>query len=292
MKPEKLPFLYAILAYVIWGILPVYWILLRAIEPFSVLAHRIIWSAVFLSLYFIFNSDKFSIRKYFLNYLFSALVITINWGVYIWAINNGFVLASSLGYFLAPLLYVAAGCVLLKEQLSAGKLFALLFCSAALFPLLLSSQINTLLIAGLLASSIVAYAYLRKKAGLNGLQGLLLESLIIFPFAVLYLSLKGPAFSDCTYSNLIFLILSGPVTIIPLLLFGKAVKSVPLNNMGFIQYISPVLQFLLGVFYFLEPVSHQKLVSFIFVWIGMTFLLLPKVRIFKFQSKNLLSRKG
>ncbi len=282
------PFTSAVISYCLWGLFPIYWYFLKNHSPLNVLSNRVVWSAIFISAYYyVFNSKSLDIKKNFRNYTLSAASLSVNWGVYIWAVNNGHVLASSMGYFLAPVFYVATGCLILKEKLSLQKLIAFTFCIMAIIPLFLSSQIITLAISVLLAVSIVFYAYCRKKGGLPTLQGLLLETLVMTPVAITYLIIQNGSdliCQNCNITEIFFLIGSGPVTLIPLLFFGYAVKSIPFNSMGFIQYISPILQFVVGVSYFQEPLNNEKLYAFVFVWLGMLMLLLPD---YKFKKLSL-----
>jgi chloramphenicol-sensitive protein RarD len=184
-------------------------------------------------------------------------------------------LASSLGYFMAPLLYVAVGAFHFKEQLSTGKRVASLLGMLAVLPLLHGSDLVTVVVAVLLAGTIVAYGFLRKRGTLGPLDGLFLESLVLTAPALTYMvwANGGSLFSsDSDSATVALLLVAGPGTLVPLLLFALAVRELPMSSIGFLQYVSPALQFLLAVIVFHEPVSIERLAAFGFVWAGIVAL--------------------
>ena len=230
----------------------------------------------------------FNHRGHLKNYMCSAFFVAINWGMFIWAVNNQHVLAASMGYFMAPIFYVMAGKFLLKETLTTPKLIAFILAVIGILPLAFSSDAATLLIASSIAISIVCYAYFRKRGGLPSFEGLLLETVLLVPVAALYLFLQnGSAFFcvGCSFNDQLLLITTGPVTLLPLLLFGFGVKSLPFSTMAFVQNINPSLQFMLGLLFFAEPLNGLKLFSFIFIWLGIAVLLGSEYK--KFRAKPL-----
>jgi len=197
-------------------------------------------------------------------------MLSINWGLYIWSISINNLLASSLGYFLAPLFYLLVGRIFLKEKISKLKTIALAIASLGLVPLVSYSDLNTFLIACGLALSIVAYACIRKGSQLSSFHALTIESVCVLPFALFYIFQGAATIPESSQNWRIYLLLlgTGPVTLLPLLFFGYAVKSLELNQIGFLQYISPVLQFTLALLVFSEPLDNLRLSSFALVWIG------------------------
>ncbi len=284
------PLLLGVFTYIAWGSLPLFWKLLKSLPPEIVLANRIIWGTFFLFLYlFLSNSiSKSSPKpkllpslKEAIRHLPSAITLTINWGIYIWAVSNNLVLASSLGYFLAPILYLLAGVLVFKEKLGTYKKLAGILGVLALLPLILKVDLATVIVALAVGLSIVIYGIFRKSRSLEPLRGVYIESLILTPLAMIYLYLtNGDVFFSSSYStNLnLLLALAGLVTAVPLVTYGRSILSISLSEMALLQYISPVLQFLLGFLYFGEIMDINRWASFILIWLAIGVMSLDMIK--------------
>ncbi len=265
----------AISAYFMWGIAPLYFKLLIELDAGEILMHRIIWSSVFILLLVLF-SKKWQVLvqlckqpKMLAKLTLSAIVLAFNWLLFIWAVNNDHLLDASLGYFINPLFNVVLGMLIFSERLRRNQTIAV---GLAFFGVLV--QLFTLgslpLISLALASSFAIYGVLRKKMHVDSLVGLLIESLIMLPFAIIY----WIYFVDSTTANFALntnvlnftLVMAGVVTTAPLLCFTAAAKRLTLSSLGFFQYIGPSIMFLLATFYFNEPLYFAEFITFIFIW--------------------------
>lgn len=267
--------LFAILAYVIWGITPLYFAQLRAVPAYEILAHRAIWSffviAALLSLLKLWPQVKriFQRPKTIGLLCVTAILISINWLTYIWAVNNGHLLDASLGYFINPIVNVILGMLFLAEKLRKWQWTAVAFAVTGV-----TIQIVTFgslpWIALVLSCSFGLYGLLRKKLHINALVGLLIETLFMLPIAGLYLFGLATTPTADLMSNPaslnILLLLAGIITTVPLLCFNNAAIRLPLSTLGFFQYIGPSIMFVLGVYWYGETVSPDKLVTFSFIW--------------------------
>jgi chloramphenicol-sensitive protein RarD len=269
--------LYALGAYITWGLFPIYWKLLTGTPALQLLAHRILWS--FLLLFFIVLVERQ--RKAFqevLNkrtlfyYSVAAILIAINWLTYVWAVGAGFIVETSLGYFINPLLSVLLGVVFLRERLRPLQWIPI--CMATAGVLYLTFAYGSLpWVALTLAISFGFYGLVKKTAPLGPLFGLTLETGILFFPALIYLFFSefngtGVFLHTATHVDLM-LIGAGLVTVAPLLMFASAVHLIPLSMIGILQYVNPTIQFLLGVLIFKEPFDHHRLIGFGVVWIGL-----------------------
>jgi len=267
---------YAALAFLIWGLFPLYFKALHEVPPVQILAHRMVWSLVFLCAVLTVRRqwqwlpDVLRRPRVVATFTLSALLLSANWFIYIWAVNNGHVIDASLGYFINPLVNVLLGLLVLKERLRPGQWGAI--GVAALGVLWLTWQAGQLpWIALLLAGTFGAYGLLRKTAALAALEGLSFETLLLFPVAAIYvgwLTMDGSnAFlntpSDATRW---LLAAAGPITAIPLLLFAAGARRIPLSVLGMLQYIGPTIQMLLGLVVFHETFTPARLAGFIVIW--------------------------
>lgn len=265
-------------AYLLWGILPVYWKLLQSVPAGEILLHRMVWSLVFLLILLSLRRQwRWILRvrqnkRILFSFIGSALLLALNWYTYIFAVNSGHIVEASLGYFINPLLNVLLGVFLLHEHLRRRQWIAILI--AGIGVLYLTIQYGHLpWIALILAFSFALYGFLRKTAALGSLSGLSLEMMILFlPAAsvLFYLESTGVAHfgSDSTLVNGL-LIFTGLATTLPLLLFAYGAQRVLLSTIGILQYIAPTLQFLLGVFLYHEGFSTSRLIGFGCVWIAL-----------------------
>lgn len=271
---DRVGVLYALAAYFSWGIFPVYWKLLKHISSTEIMFHRIVWAFVFYLLMTIWQGRGDQLKKElvnFSNYKFlvpSSILISLNWYVYIYAVNSNRILQGSLGYYINPIFSVILGTFLLKETLSHLKKVVGLLCLLAV--ILLTAALGEFpWISLTLACSFSLYGLFRKKSKLDVLVHSTLELVFIVPFA-LALIFYFHMTSDLNMSLMdwILVILSGVVTGLPLLWFSQAAQRIPLNAMGFFQYISPTLQFLCGFLIYGEVVSFWQATAFTLIWCG------------------------
>ena len=264
-------------AYTSWGLFPLYFKALRA-HPLEVLVHRIIWSALFLLAINAWQRRWDWLRsvlrspRLILGSLLSATLLSINWFVYIWAVGESRVVDASLGYFITPLVQVVFGVVLLREALRPVQWLAL--ATAALGVVWLTLEFGQLPWVGLaLAASFGSYAALRKTARLGALEGLALETWLLFPLAAGYwfwLARAGASsFYEDGLAQRLALLAAGPLTSVPLLLFAAGARRIPLSLAGVLQYVSPTLQLLLGILIWHEPFQPSKLLGYALIWLAL-----------------------
>jgi chloramphenicol-sensitive protein RarD len=268
----------AVAAYAIWGFLPLYWHALRAVPPVQVIGHRVVWSfaVVLITLanigqWRIFLANVRQSRLLSI-YLGAAFLIGFNWYLYVWAVVNDYVIETALGYFINPLLNVLLGVLVLKERLRPGQWLAIALAACGV--LYLTAVYGSFpWIALSLAASFAIYALIKKLAPLGALEGMGLETGILFLPAVgllLIMEIQGQgAFLRTGGATSLMLIGAGVATTIPLVLFASAARQVPLSLVGVLQYLAPTIQFLLGVFYFREPFQHQQLIGYVLVWLAL-----------------------
>ena len=270
----------ALSTYLIWGVLPLYWNLLARAEANEILAHRIIWSFVFMVVVLMvtkrwqsFKEDCRALwqdKKRGAILLLAAFTISLNWLTYIWAVNHGHVIDTSIGYYINPLMSVLFGIVFFRERISGLKKISLLL--AAIGIVLMTYQLGKLpWVAVVLAVSFSVYGALKKQLHLNPFSSITLETLLMVPFAVPYIGMlimMSPAnhFSLATPDLALYLMGTGVVTAVPLVLFSYGANLLPLNVLGFFQYISPTIGLLLGIFFFHETFGMAQISALGFVW--------------------------
>ncbi|MCC6508373.1 MAG: EamA family transporter RarD [Pirellulaceae bacterium] len=271
-------YLQALAAYVLWGVFPLYWKLLSGVNSFEVICHRIIWSLVTLILCVSLVGQWPEIRRALRDprrlglTVFAACLISLNWLVFIWAVQHGAVVQASLGYFINPLLNVLLGVMIFGERLSRNQWWAVSLAAVGLMIVTISTG-SVSWIALSLASSFAAYAAVKKKTSLPAIAGLGLETAVLLPLAVAYLIWVANSTAEVKTTNTLFLLsLGGPITTLPLVLFAAAAKSVPLAVMGMLQYIAPSLQFLVGFWLYQEPIGIGQFVGFACVWCALAIL--------------------
>ena len=265
-------------AYLIWGFFPIYLKSLQVVPALQIMLHRVVWAFIFVLLLTLLRGKwsqiKDSLRKprVILTYTLTAVLLSFNWLVYIYGINSGQVVETSLGYFINPLLSVALGVIILRERLRPMQWLPVGL--AGLGVLYLTLQYGSLpWIALALAFSFGTYGLIKKIAPLGAVDSLFMETGIIFLPALLYLLFSenqgGGAFGHFGWEITILLVFSGVVTAFPLLLFGRAARSIPLSLLGILQYIAPTVQFLLGIYLYQEPFTLTLLVGFAIIWISL-----------------------
>jgi chloramphenicol-sensitive protein RarD len=267
----------AALAYIIWGLFPLYFHQLMHIGSFELVLHRSVWSLVFVSGLLLAQRrwrwlvEVLRQPRTVAVFGLSALLLSANWLLYVWAVNHGRVLESSLGYFINPLFNVVLGVLVLRERPRPVQWLAIAI--AALGVLWLGWQAGAPpWIALALAGSFGSYGLLKKLAPLGALEGLALETLLLAPLAVpalLWLSWHGGSLAQATPATWAWLLAAGPLTAVPLLLFAFGAQRIQLGTLGLLQYLGPTLQFLLGVFVFHEPLAPALLLGFALIWLAL-----------------------
>ena len=265
---------YALAAYAIWGTFPLYWTLLRGVPTGQVMGHRIVWSSLVLGILVAATGRVGTIRSASRRvlglYSVAAVLIGINWTIYVWAVTSGFVVETSLGYFITPLVNVLLGVAVLGERLRRLQWIAVALAAAGVAQLARVSGAPPWIALGL-AASFGSYGLIKKRAPLPPVEGLFVETLVLAAPALAYLFIAHRSGAGVFLDNHVIdavLLGTGVLTIIPLLLFASAVRGVSLSAMGILQFFSPTMQFLIGVFVMREPFSRLQLAGFALVWIA------------------------
>jgi chloramphenicol-sensitive protein RarD len=269
--------LYGIGAYAFWGFFPIYWKLLHHVPAVQLLGHRILWSFILLVL-ILFAMKQGSDFRRTLNaktlriYALAAVLLAINWLTYVWAVNAGFIVETSLGYFINPLLSVLLGVIILRERLRPAQWIPLALAAGGVLYLTLAYG-KLPWIALTLAFSFGFYGLVKKMAPLSSLHGLTLETGILLLPAVLYLLVVQwngtAAFLHTGLRSDLLMVGAGIATTVPLLMFASSARRIPLSMIGLLQYIAPTLQFLIGVLIYKEPFDRPHLIGFGLVWIAL-----------------------
>ncbi|MBL8090037.1 MAG: EamA family transporter RarD [Anaerolineales bacterium] len=268
---------YGIGAYAMWGFFPIYWKLLKHVPALELLGHRIAWSFIFLIIIILISKQWNEFRslinaKTLQIYLIASLLIGVNWLLYVWAVNAGHIVETSLGYFINPLLSVFLGLIILREKLRLTQWIPIVIAFIGVVYLTLTYGRLPWIALGL-AFSFGFYGLVKKLAPLSSVFGLTLETGILFIPALVYLSIHE---ADGTASFLhtgitadLLMIGAGIVTTIPLLMFASAAKQIPLTMIGVLQYLAPTIQFLIGVFIYKEAFDTTRLIGFSIVWLAL-----------------------
>lgn len=270
--------LYAAGAYAAWGLLPLFWKALQSVPALEILAHRIVWA---LGLTLLLTAIRGQLRqlgvslrspRILLAFGLSAVLLSLNWFIYIWAVNAGHIVETSLGYFINPLANVLLGMLFLNERLRLGQGVAVLIALAGVLYLTFLYG-SPPWIALALAGSFAFYGLLRKTASLDSLAGLTLETLLIFPPALIYLLFLetngAGAFGHTGWDVTLLLAAAGLVTAGPLLLFAAGARRISLTTLGLLQYLAPSLQFTIGVLVYGEPLTPERLTGFALIWLAL-----------------------
>jgi len=279
--------LLACTAYLMWGLFPIYFYLLKPAQALEVLGHRMTWTLLFLLLVVSLRHLWKSLRAYIrqprvLGLLaLAAIAISLNWGLYIWAVDEGQVVEASLGYFINPLVAVLIGVGLLGERLRRLQWTAVALGGLSVAVLTVAYGRPPWIALGL-AISFATYGYLKKLANVGAVESLTIETTYLFPFALLYLiileSSGNAAFGHVSAGNTALLALAGIVTALPLLAYGGAVIRAPLSTIGLLQYITPVMQFILGLTFFHEAMTTGRWIGFAIVWGAVVLLSIDAIR--------------
>ncbi|SDK17400.1 EamA family transporter RarD [Sediminibacillus albus] len=301
-KESQLGVLFTAGAYILWGFLPIYWKLVQSVPAGEILAHRIIWSFIFMLILlavlkkwrpFVAECKQIVRQKQKLIGITAAsLVISINWLVFIWAVNSDHVIQASLGYYINPLVSIVLGMVVLKEKLSKWQLVSFLLAAAGVVNLTVSFGVFPW-ISIMLALSFGLYGLLKKTVDISAMFGLTIETLIVTPVALIYLAnrqIATEAMPELFTSSALLLVGSGVATAVPLLLFASGAKRIPLSMVGFLQYFAPTLMLFIGVFLYGETFTHAHLVSFIIIWTALAIYTISRTKWFHhLQAKKLRS---
>ncbi|TFB18882.1 EamA family transporter RarD [Filobacillus milosensis] len=292
MTEERLGTIYASSAYIIWGFLPLYWKLVEHVPAWEILAHRILWSFVFMILFIIVIRrwnlfigewrQIISDKKKFLGISAAGLVISLNWVIFIWAVNSDRVLDASLGYYINPLISIFFGIIFLRERFSKLQWVAIGFAFLGVF--YMTYNFGSVPWAALgMAITFAFYGLLKKTVDLNPIFGLAIETLIVAPVAIVYITyLQVNQFGALGFSWEGFVLLgTGLATALPLLLFGQGAKRIPLSLVGFLQYFAPTIMLLLGVFLFNETFTQVHAITFTLIWIGLILYSYERIRTLK-----------
>lgn len=278
MKQQKEGIIYAALSYFIWGLIPIYWKFVQHVSAGEILAHRVLWSFVFMIILLLlinkwrgflsFVKEIAYQPKKLAALLTASILVSINWGIFIWAVNSGHILQTSLGYYINPLVSVLLGVVVLKEKLSGAQILS--FTLAGIGVLILTLHYGEVpWVALSLAVSFGLYGLAKKMIKVDAEIGLTLETMMVTPLAIIFmvylLFTSKPLFFESASTS--FLLMGGGIaTALPLLFFAKGAQKVPLSMMGILQYIAPTMTLLIGVFMYHEPFTKIHLLSFIFIW--------------------------
>ena len=282
-----------LIAYSLWGVFPIYFKLVAAVSPAEVLMHRIVWAVPFGALILFFRKQWPEVRRALTHrstvlwLSLSALLITVNWFIYIWAVINERIFETSLGYYINPLMYVLVGVLFFQERLRALQMFAVVSATIGVSVLAISGG-EFPWVALSLGVLFTGYGVIRKRVAVGAMPGLFVETTLLFPFAfvpLVWLVWSGAsAISSGETSLNLLLVLAGPVTVMPLLLFAIAARKLTLTTVGFLQYLAPTLQFLTGVYYG-EKLTTAHLICFGLIW---TAVVLFSVDAFRATKKPVL----
>ncbi len=285
--PSGVP--HALAAYGIWGFIPVFFKLLGSVPPLEIVAQRVLWSVPLLLIILFFRKQMgeftaiFRHKVHLRNLVLSAFFIAINWLIYIWAVVNGHVLATSLGYYLNPLVNVLLGRLFLGERLRPMQKLAVVVGAVGV-AILLGGALDTLWISVSVAISFGSYGLIRKITPVGSVPGLAVETTLLAPLclaAVIWQASRGNIGFASDVQTTGLLILSGAVTAIPLLLFATAARRMSYTSLGFVQYLAPTIVFLLGVFAYGEPLDTNKLLCFILIWVSIAIFCFDALKVYR-----------
>ena len=291
MDNYRLGIFYGLGAYLFWGVLPIYWKLLQHVEAMEILANRFLWSAVFVFLLLlatgklnIFMQETkaiFSTKKAACCMVLAAIMIGFNWGIFIWAVEAGRIVETSMGYYISPLMNVLFGVVFLRERLAKLQIAAV-SCAAVGIGVIIVHNGGLPWVALTLPLTFAFYGLLKKIIIAQPMTSILLETLLISPLAagyLYYLSInEGTVYQSCDMNTLLLLAGAGAVTATPMLLFTACARKLPLNIVGFLQYISPSISLMIGVLIYGEPFTGTTATAFGCIWAGLALFIWSQIR--------------
>ena len=283
---NNLGLIYAFSAYIWWGFIPVFWKQLDHISSAEIVMHRMVWSCVIVLVMIMFMrqwrefSALFSQPKVMLRLLIASALMTINWGVFIWAVNSGYLVETSMGYFINPLINVLFGVLFFAERLRKGQMFALFIAFVGVLYLVLTFGAFPW-ISFSLAITFALYSVTKKSITVPAAHGMGLETLFFIVPAIaylIYIEANGSGQFTASAFNASMLVLGGLFTLIPLLLFAAAAKKVTMTVLGMTQYIGPSLQLLIGVFIYNEPFGSERMIAFGLIWLALAVYSADQIR--------------
>ena len=291
MDNYRLGIFYGLGAHLLWGVLPIYWNLLQHVEAMEILANRFLWSAVFVFLLLlatgklnIFMQETkaiFSMKKTACCMVLAAIMISFNWGIFIWAVEAGRIVETSMGYYISPLMNVLFGVVFLRERLAKLQIAAV-SCAAVGIGVIIVHNGGLPWVALTLPLTFAFYGLLKKIIIAQPMTSILLETLLISPLAagyLYYLSInEGTVYQSCDMNTLLLLAGAGAVTATPMLLFTACARKLPLNIVGFLQYISPSISLMIGVLIYGEPFTGTTATAFGCIWAGLALFIWSQIR--------------
>ncbi len=285
--------IYAGFSYFIWGLLPIYWKFLDRVNAMEILANRIFWSFIFMMI-ILFFTKKWGLlvrtfkgfaqnKRQMYSLALASFLVSGNWFIYIWAVNSGHMIEASLGYYINPLISIILGVIVMKEKLSIYQYVSFIIAGVGVLVIAVSHGTFPW-IAISLALTFGLYGLAKKLINVDSAVGLTLETLIVTPIAaiyMIYLFFNGSnSFLSASTGTVLLLMGAGAVTAIPLMYFAKGAQKIPLSLLGFLQYISPTITLLLGIFVYQEHFSKIQLVSFMLIWLALTIFSLSKTKLF------------
>lgn len=283
---NNLGLIYAFSAYIWWGFIPVFWKQLDHISSAEIVMHRMVWSCVIVLVMIMFMrqwrefSALFSQPKVMLRLLIASALMTINWGVFIWAVNSGYLVETSMGYFINPLINVLFGVLFFAERLRKGQMFALFIAFVGVLYLVLTFGAFPW-ISFTLAITFALYSVTKKSITVPAAHGMGLETLFFIVPAIaylIYIEANGSGQFTASAFNASMLVLGGLFTLIPLLLFAAAAKKVTMTVLGMTQYIGPSLQLLIGVFIYNEEFGSERMIAFGLIWLALAVYSVDQIR--------------
>lgn len=291
MDNYRLGIFYGLGAYLLWGVLPIYWKLLQHVEAMEILANRFLWSAVFvfllllatgkLNIFMQETKASFSTKKTACCMVLAAIMISFNWGIFIWAVEAGRIVETSMGYYISPLMNVLFGVVFLRERLAKLQIAAV-SCAAVGIGVIIVHNGGLPWVALTLPLTFAFYGLLKKIIIAQPMTSILLETLLISPLAagyLYYLSInEGTVYQSCDMNTLLLLAGAGAVTATPMLLFTACARKLPLNIVGFLQYISPSISLMIGVLIYGEPFTGTTATAFGCIWAGLALFIWSQIR--------------
>jgi len=290
-KDYKLGVIYGLGAYLMWGVLPIYWKLLHEVPALEILASRFIWSAVFVGLLLCLmgklqmfieeTKGVFSTWKTGLTMLAAAITISFNWGIFIWAVEDGRIVETSMGYYINPLVSVLFGMLFLGERLNKMQVIAVI-CACIGIGVMIVKNGSLPWVSVSLAATFAFYGLLKKIIKVNALTSIMLETLILSPIAIgylLHLSSNGGNSYEISGAGTIALMMgAGAVTATPLIFFTNCAKLLPLKMVGFMQYLAPTISLLIGVFMYGEAFTFTHAIAFGCIWTGLAFFICSQLQ--------------
>ncbi|MCP8969166.1 EamA family transporter RarD [Ectobacillus ponti] len=298
---ERKGMVYAAGAYVVWGVLPMYWKLVDNVAAEEILANRVVWSFVFMLLVLAGSrrlgdfgrQAKALLRqpKPFISLIIASLLISVNWFIYIWAVNNNHIIEASLGYYINPLVSILLGTVVLRERLSFWQYVSVLLAAAGV-GVLTWNYGSFPWVSVTLAVSFALYGLAKKLTNFDSMVGLTFETLVITPIALIYLLMQGGGSFGTEVPLSLLLMGAGAATALPLLYFAMGAKLIPLSMIGFLQYIAPTISLGLGVFLYHEHFTHTHLIAFSCIWSALVLFSFANTRLLRHMSPKFGRQKS